>query len=436
MTTFDQILDFFYVRQIIFGMLGAACLFVPWGQRRKYFPLRISLGPVLLLVLLDLIPSIPMPLTLLLDTALLVLLIWACFDCGILHAVFSATCAYAVQHITSKLAYMAVVWLAFRPGASRIWSGHTLLLLLLANVPVCVPIFFGFTRRFFREGQLWFDSIKTVIYSGLFLFVAVFLSYFLESNLEQAFSTYLPCYLALNAFCILFAGAVLSMEFSNCSIKRLENEKKILEQMLESDRQQYEQAKKDMEQINIRYHDLKQQYSRATDEERAKLEAEMQALNLRYYTGSKALDILLTQKARVCGGAGIQLVCSVDGSCLSGMTHYHIYSLLGNAIDNAVECLSKVDDPQKKVIHLSVNRYADMAVICVENYTPAPPVLRDGVLVTTKRDSAGHGYGMKSIKNIAELYGGTADYFVEDQVFCLLVTVPCIGGRDAGAAAG
>lgn len=434
MTLFNRALDFLYARQIIFGMLGAACLFVPWNRPKKYFPPRLILGTVLLLVLLDHIPSIPVPLTLLLDTALLVLLIWACFDCGVLHAVFSATCAYAVQHITSKLTFMLVVWLAFRPGANQIRPGYTLLLLLLANALVCAPIFLGFTRRFFREGELRFDSIKTVIYSGLFLFVAVFLSYFLESNLEQAFTSYLPNYLALNAFCILFAGAVLSMEFSNCSIKRLENENRILAQLLESDRQQYEQAKRDMEKINIRYHDLKQQYSRASEAERVQLEAEMQALNLRYYTGNKALDILLTQKARVCEGAGIQLLCSVDGSCLSGMTHYHIYSLLGNALDNAVECLTKVDDRQKKVIHLSVSRYADMAVICVENYTPAPPVLHDGVLVTTKQDSAGHGYGMKSIKNIAALYGGTADYFVEDEVFYLLVTVPCAEAQDGTAA--
>lgn len=79
-----------------------------------------------------------------------------------------------------------------------------------------------------------------------------------------------------------------------------------------------------------------------------------------------------------------------------------------------------------------------MAVICIENYTPGPPVLRDGVLVTTKQDASGHGYGVKSIKNIAELYGGTADYFVEDGIFYLLVTLPCIGAdaRPSDAAAG
>lgn len=272
-----------------------------------------------------------------------------------------------------------------------------------------------------------FDRRKTVIYSGLFLFVAVYLSSLLEQNLDMTSAAYLTSYLALNAFCALFAVAVLSMEFSNCSIKRLESENMILEQMLENDRQQYELAKREMEKINIRYHDLKQQYSRAPDGERAKLEQEMEAIRLRYYTGNKALDIVLTQKSGLCEQAGIQLVCSVDGSCLSGMTHYHIYSMLGNAIDNAMECLVKVEDQEKKVINLSICRRADMAVICVENYTPAPPVVRDGALVTTKQDAGSHGYGTKSIKNIAELYGGTADYFVEGEVFCLLITIPCAG---------
>ena len=428
------ILEFLFQWQIEVGMLGAACLFVPWNRRRAHFLPRIALGVVLLFAIAHLesiltegvwrnaLPTYVI--ALLLDTAILFLLIWRCFDCSPIHAVFSATCAYAVQHMTSKLAYMEIM-LLIRRGTLRHWQA--ILLLLLANALVCVPIFLSFTRRFFKEGQLMFDRRKTVVYSGIFLFVAVYLSSLLEQNLDTASPTYLTSYLALNAFCLLFAGAVLSMEFSNCSMKRLESENMILEQMLENDRQQYELAKQEMEKINIRYHDLKQQYSRAPDEERVKLEKEMEAIRLRYYTGNKALDIVLTQKSTLCEQAGIQLVCSVDGSCLSGMTHYHIYSMLGNAIDNAMECLAKVEDREKKVINLSICRRADMAVISVENYTPAPPVVRDGALVTTKQDAASHGYGTKSIKSIAELYGGTADYFVEGKIFCLLITIPCAG---------
>jgi len=427
------IVDFILKKQILLGMLGAACLFVPWNRRRSRFPLRIIVGTGLVFVVYDHIPELAVPLWLLLCAALIALLIWACFDCDAVHVIFSATCAYAVQHITSKLAYMAVLLLAVHGNAS---SGSTLILLLLANALVCVPIFLMFTRSFLKEDRLMFDSGKTVIYSGLFLFVAVFLSFLLESNLDRASDAYVMSYLALNAFCALFAAAILSMEFSNCSMKRLENENMVLEQLLESDKLQYEQAKRDMEKINIRYHDLKQQYSRAPDEERARLEAEMDALNLRYYTGNKALDIVLTQKAGVCENAGIQLVCSVDGRCLSRMTHYHIYSLLGNAIDNAIECLAKVEDAPKKVITLDISRCNDMVVIRMENYTPTLPVLQDGVLITTKSDAAGHGYGMKSIKNVTEIYGGIADYFVEDEIFYLLVTFPCAetNARSGGGA--
>lgn len=428
------IVDFMIHWQIMLGLLGAACLFVPWNQRRSYFPLRTVLGTVVLFLVLRYIPVLAMPpasLQLLLYTVLIVLWVWVCFDCSIVHAIFSATCAYTVQHIASKLTYLVVMLLMSQGSLGK---ETIVLLLLLANALVCMPIFLQFTRRFFKEGRLMFDSVRTVMLSGLFLFVAVFLSSLLESNLDSASNTYLTSYLALNAFCILFAAVILSMEFANCSIKRLENEKMILEQLLENDKLQYEQAKKDMEKINIRYHDLKQQYSRASDEEREKLEAEIKAIHLRYYTGNKALDIVLTQKSVVCENADIQFVCSIDGSCLSEMKHYHIYSLLGNAIDNAIECLAKVEYTSKKVINLDISRFNDMAVIRMENYMPTLPILHNGVLVTTKQDTSGHGYGMKSIYNIAELYGGTADYFVEDEVFCLLVTLPYIETKEQPSA--
>ena len=308
-----------------------------------------------------------------------------------------------MQHIASKLAYMPIMWLIQH---GRTDGRVNFVILLFSNLVVCLVIYLLFTLRI-RRGCLLFDNVKTVLYSGFFLIAAVYLSVVLEDVLNSSAESYPIAYLALNAFCILFAITILALEFSNCSIKSLEHENETLAQLLECDKQQYEQAKKDMEKINIRYHDLKQQYSRATDEERARLEEEMDNLNLRYLTGNKALDITLTQKSALCGQAGIQLVCSADGSCLEDMKHYHIYSLLGNALDNAIECLTQVNDASKRVITLDISRCRDMAVIRVQNYTPAPPMLRDGAIVTTKQDTEEHGYGIKSIKSIAEQYGAT-----------------------------
>ena len=352
-------------QQVQLGMILCAGLFVPWGQRRSSFVPRLAAGVCVFLALTDTLAFLPQWAKLLLYTTLLFGLIWFSFDCSPLHALFYTTCAYAVQHIASKLAYMPIIWLIQHGRTDR---RVTFVILLFSNLVVCLVIYLLFTLRI-RRGCLLFDNVKTVLYSGFFLIAAVYLSVVLEDVLNSSAESYPIAYLALNAFCILFAITILALEFSNCSIKGLEHENEMLAQLLECDKQQYEQAKKDMEKINIRYHDLKQQYSRATDEERARLEEEMDNLNLRYLTGNKALS--------------------------------------------------------KRVITLDISRCRDMAVIRVQNYTPAPPMLRDGAIVTTKQDTEEHGYGIKSIKSIAELYGGTADCFVEDSIFYLVVTFPC-----------
>ena len=79
---------------------------------------------------------------------------------------------------------------------------------------------------------------------AFFLIAAVYLSVVLEDVLDSSAESYLTAYLALNAFCILFAITILALEFSNCSIKSLEHENETLAQLLECDKQQYEQAKR------------------------------------------------------------------------------------------------------------------------------------------------------------------------------------------------
>ena len=418
------VVDFITSNQVMIGLLIGACIFSPWDSPRSGFVARALLGTAGLLALSELLymTSLPSILNLTAFVALVFLWVLLCFDCSAVHAVFTATCAYTVQHITSKLTYMVVIGLVMEGVPLPAWSATVLLAAF--NVLVCVPLYLYFTRGFLRDGQLMFNSVRTVLFAALFLVVAVFLSSILEDNLDSTAPTYLSSYLSLGAFCTLFAVTILSLELTNCGVKRLETENSVLERLLEKDRLQYEQARDDMEKINIRYHDLKQQYSRVSAEERAGLEDEMKSLNLRYFTGNKALDIVVTQKAAICAEKGIQLICSADGEALGTMKSYHIYSLFGNAIDNAIECLEKVDDRSKRTISLTLARSGDMAVVRVENYTPEDPTVENGELVTTKDDAKSHGFGVKSIRGVAEKYGGTAEFFVRDHVFYLVVALP------------
>nr|WP_297770367.1 ATP-binding protein [uncultured Butyrivibrio sp.] len=420
-----SVIEFIFSRQVQIGMLFAALLFMPWKQKREKFLTRFGIGVASFLVVTELCIrwNIENMVRLLLFTVLLLALYWFCFECSFIHYVFYTTCAYAVQHISSKLAYMIVV--PFSVKRNIVGYTFALVVLVVVSALVAVVVYIKYTKPYLTKGNLQFDNAKIVLYSGFFLIAAIYLSVLLEDGLDTGASSYITSYLCLNAFCILFALSILALEYTNFNTKQLQQENQILATLLESDRQQYEQAKKDMEKINIRYHDIKQQYTKASEEERSKLEEEMAELNLRYFTGNKAVDITLTQKSAKCNEAGIQLVCSADGSCLDRMKHYHIYSMLGNALDNAIECLEQVSDEEKKVITLDIHKEKNMAVIRVENYTPNQPLFKDGDLLTTKAEKKDHGYGVKSIQNTAEIYGGIAHIFVENEIFYLLITIPC-----------
>ena len=207
-------------QQVQLGMILCAGLFVPWGQRRSCFVPRLAAGVWGFLALTDTLAFLPLWAKLLLYTTLLFGLIWFSFDCSPLHALFYTTCAYAVQRIASKLAYMPIIWLIQHGRTDRL---VTFVILLFSNLVVCLVIYLLFTLRI-RRGRLLFDNVKTVLYSGFFLIAAVYLSVVLEDVLDSSAESYLTAYLALNAFCILFAITILALEFSNCSIKSLEQE--------------------------------------------------------------------------------------------------------------------------------------------------------------------------------------------------------------------
>ena len=167
-----SVINWILNQQIQLGMILCACLFVPWGQRRSCFVPRLAAGVWVFLALTDALTFLPLWAKLLLYTTLLFDLIWFSFDCSPLHALFYTTCAYAVQHIASKLAYMPIIWL--------IQHGHTdrrvtFIILLFSNLVVCLVIYQLLTLRI-RRGRLLFDNVKTVLYSGFFLIAAVYLS--------------------------------------------------------------------------------------------------------------------------------------------------------------------------------------------------------------------------------------------------------------------
>lgn len=185
---------------------------------------------------------------------------------------------------------------------------------------------------------------------------------------------------------ILVCGLILALLNSQLSQRELKDELAGVRYMVEQDKRQYELAKKSVDLINIKYHDLRQQSRRFQDREgREELERTLDEYASLVKTGNEVLDVILTEKTLACREQGIQLLCMADGRGLEFVKTHHLYALLGNAIDNAMEAVAPLPEA-KRVISFSLRRQGELVHIHMENPCAGELSMRSGLPVTTKGD--------------------------------------------------
>lgn len=221
--------------------------------------------------------------------------------------------------------------------------------------------------------------------------------------------------------------------------KELESRKELnaIQNVLQNHYIQYEQAKESIELINIKYHDLKHQiaYLKETDEALAKneilaqIEGEINLYEAQNKTGNKVVDTILTSKSIICEKKKVTLNCVADGRLLDFMSTADICSILGNALDNAIEAVEKLEDVQKRLVHVAIFSQKNFAILRFENYYEGDIKMAEGLPVTTKHKKEYHGFGVKSIHMIAEKYGGTVNINLHNNWFELQVLLPILSKK-------
>lgn len=154
------------------------------------------------------------------------------------------------------------------------------------------------------------------------------------------------------------------------------------------------------------------------------MEQQIRTYEAQNKTGNRVLDTILTAKTIQCQSEGISLTCVADGQALDFMNPMDISALFGNALDNAIESVKKLPNPEQRLIHVSAMRQKDFLRIRVENCYSGELRFVDGMPTTTKRDARYHGYGLKSIQSIANSYGGSATIDTKDGWFELRLLLP------------
>lgn len=147
-------------------------------------------------------------------------------------------------------------------------------------------------------------------------------------------------------------------------------------------------------------------------------------------TGNDVLDVILTEKSLLCEKKHITLTCMVHAENLAFMDKMDVYSLFGNALSNAIECVSNIEDVKKRCISVNVQTMNQILSIHIENFCMEELVFENGFPVT-KKNKDYHGFGMKSMY-ITRKYDGVMSTFVSDGRFYLDFAIP-IGKNPADA---
>lgn len=213
----------------------------------------------------------------------------------------------------------------------------------------------------------------------------------------------------------------------------VEKEMDSIQAMLKSQYEQYRNYQESMELISLKYHDLKHQIAglRAeTDTERRKewldaMEKELESNGLLVKTGNSVLDTILGGKFLYARKKKIQITCVADGALLEFMHVTDICTIFGNALDNAIESVVLLEDPKKRLIHVTVSARKNFIFIQISNYCEQELKWEEGGLpVTTKLDKKNHGFGLKSICYSVEKYGGSVSADMQKNWFDLRILIP------------
>ena len=140
------------------------------------------------------------------------------------------------------------------------------------------------------------------------------------------------------------------------------------------------------------------------------------------WTGDEAVDYLIGNKAAVAQEQQIAAEVNMEFPRHTNIRSADLTAILGNLLDNALEAAKKARGDQR-FIRLTVRRINNMLVIKVENGCEAPPVAKQGELITSKTEGGLHGWGLKSVRTAAEKYDGIVETMYEDHVFRAVVTL-------------
>jgi len=414
-----------------------ACLIyiLPHKKRHEGFKyyLTLVLGPVAI-VAIQLISG-SLPLIFWLPGMIMAMLamftyIWLMCDVSIYDAGFLFVRAFILAEFAAALEWQFYYYLLY-VGMPHQWVLAVTVMLVVFSAIFALAYWID-ARKVFKDRRLGVTPREVI--NALIIGMATFMINNINFVIDNPFTVsavranllYIRTLVDFCGLLLLFAANEQRREMA------LNHELSAINDILHKHYEQYQASKDNIDLINRKYHDLKHQIAQIRQEnDPVKRDAYLEEIDRairvyesHYETGNKVIDTILTNKSIYCHDNDISFSCVVNGKLLDFMYVMDICSVFGNAIDNCIESVKKIEDKEKRIIRVAVFAKNGFLMMRFENYYENPLVFVDGLPITTKSDGNYHGYGIKSIKKTIDAYNGNLTINSENNWFVMKILMP------------
>lgn len=343
--------------------------------------------------------------------------IWFCFEVRWEEALYCATCAYVTEHV----AYCLRILLNELTDSKLFDSGNLWYFLLHAIIYLLA--YQVVAKRLVQDRH--YEA--GVLYSAGLTLPVLFIVYIMSLFSSFRGLGWLHAVYAL--VCCLF---ILLSQCAQANRMRMQKELQQREQIWQQNKAHYEMAKETIEIVNRKCHDLKHQIQALKGIENVQkqrkvvesIEESVMIYETMKNTGNSILDTVLAEKGLLCKENAICLNVMADGKLLDFMDEIDLYTLFGNALDNAIEANLQVEPSGERYVNLQIREKANLVLIRMENPYHGEIRRLGEQLATTKPDKEVHGFGVKSIRHTVEKYGGQMKIETGNQIFVLRLMFP------------
>ena len=335
----------------------------------------------------------------------------------------------SVNFITTDLT--GLIYFRLTPGGYFLdrlltWISYMLRVLFWAG------IYHGFQKKLSRmaglmTAKIWLlpDMICTAAFIGSITVIST-------ARIENAWTAYPSCIACI----VASLGCIwLCLYIGDAVRQELENENMKLRQSY------YEELEQNQLAIRKLRHDMNNhlgiigsfmetgEYEKALDYFK-KLQVAA-AAGSRKFCENGLVNAVINAKYNLAEKLDIPCFINMELKKVYDMDDVSLCTIFANLLDNALEAASGIPEKEKRRLSLKARLVGDALCIEVENTFAGEVKEAKGRLVTTKEKAEGHGYGLRSVRDVVELYGGHIQISNEDGIFRVTIWI----GHLSGAAA-